>query len=152
MKGRQHPRVRLVLLGMVVLLFLGACAGGAPEAPAQEGAPAQQAPAEAPAQEAQEEAPAGPTVVEVSLTEFAIEMPAELPAGLIRFEVKNDGAFLHNIRIVGQGIDVALASDLTGGQSGTLEVELPAGTYRVYCPVGSHAQRGMDMTLTVTGG
>ncbi len=145
MKGRQHPRGRFVLLGvgMVVLLFLGACAGGAPEAPAQEGAPAQ---------EAQEEAPAGPTVVEVSLTEFAIQMPAELPAGPIRFEVKNDGAFLHNIRIVGQGLDVALSSDLTGGQSGTLEVELPPGTYRVYCPVGSHAQRGMDMTLTVTGG
>ncbi len=151
MKGHRYPRARLVLLwvGIASLLFLGACAGQSPETPAQE-APAQEAPAEA--APPQEEAPAGPTLVEVSLTEFAIEMPAELPAGPIRFAVSNDGAFVHNIRIVGEGIDVALPSDLLGGQSGTLEVELPPGTYRVYCPVGSHAQRGMDMTLTVSGG
>jgi len=93
---------------------------------------------------------AGSGAVEVSLSEFAIDMPTTLPAGPTVFNVTNDGEFPHNLEIEGQGIEVALENNLESGQGGTLEVDLPAGTYEVYCPVGNHADRGMRLELTVT--
>ena len=88
--------------------------------------------------------------VAVSLTEFAIDMPTELPAGPTTFEVTNDGTTEHNFEVEGQGIEEVLPANLEPGQSGTLEVDLAPGTYEVYCPVGNHADQGMRLELTVT--
>ncbi len=90
-------------------------------------------------------------MVDVELTEFKINMPAELPAGPTMFHVHNAGNAVHNIEVEGQGIEKELESNLEPGGKATLNVNLKPGEYRVYCPVGNHAQRGMDMTLTVTG-
>ena len=88
--------------------------------------------------------------VQVSLVEFEIRMPTELPAGLTTFVVTNDGARQHNFVIEGQGIEEVFAQNLQAGESNTMTVELPPGEYRVYCPVGNHAGQGMELTLTVT--
>jgi hypothetical protein len=89
--------------------------------------------------------------VEVSLTEFAIDMPTTLPAGPTTFVVSNNGSFEHNFEIESEelGIEVALAANLAPGETATLEVDLPAGTYEVYCPVGNHREQGMEVELTV---
>ena len=46
--------------------------------------------------------------VAVSLTEFAIDMPTELPAGPTTFEITNDGTIEHNFEVEGQGIEEEL--------------------------------------------
>ena len=91
-------------------------------------------------------------MVSVELVEFEIRMPEELPAGETTFEVTNAGTFPHNLEIEGQGVEAVLDANLEPGQSGTLEVELAAGTYEVYCPVGNHEAEGMRLEVTVTGG
>lgn len=35
------------------------------------------------------------------------------------------------------------------GESGSLTVDLQAGTYQIWCPVGNHRSQGMQTTLTV---
>lgn len=95
----------------------------------------------------------GPNVVGVALTEFAINMPTELPAGPTQFNVSNVGAAQHNFVIQGEGVDQRLADEnLTGRQSASFELDLAPGTYTVFCPVGQGAHRanGMEVTLTVS--
>lgn len=88
--------------------------------------------------------------VEVILTEFEIQMPTELPAGPTVFLISNTGDAPHNFEIEGQGIEKELESNLEGGEEGRLEVTLEPGTYTIYCPVGNHAEQGMELELTVT--
>jgi uncharacterized cupredoxin-like copper-binding protein len=90
--------------------------------------------------------------VAVSLMEFAIDMPTELPAGPTTFEITNDGTIEHNFEVEGQGIEEELPENLAPGATGTLTVDLAPGTYEVYCPVGNHADQGMRLELTVTAG
>jgi plastocyanin len=89
--------------------------------------------------------------VAVSLTEFAIDMPTELPAVPTTFAITNNGTVEHNFEVEGQGIEEELEMNLAPGESGTLELDLAPGTYEVYCPVGNHAEQGMEVELTVTG-
>ena len=88
--------------------------------------------------------------VEVTLTEFEIQMPAELPAGPTVFLISNTGEFPHNFEIEGNGIEMELDADLQPGEEAMLEVDLQAGTYEIYCPVGNHHEQGMELELTVT--
>lgn len=89
--------------------------------------------------------------VEVGLTNFNIDMPSELPAGSTTFEITNNGESEHNFEVEGQGIETELDQNLQPGESATLEVDLQPGTYEIYCPVADHADRGMQLELTVTG-
>ena len=104
------------------------------------------------AAEATPVASAGGETVAVSLTEFMIDMPTELPAGPTTFEITNNGTIEHNFELEGQGIEEELPENLTPGASGMLELDLAPGTYEVYCPVGNHAGEGMRLELTVTDG
>jgi hypothetical protein len=99
-----------------------------------------------------DEANAAPEIVDVSLSNFAIDMPTEISAGPVRFAITNDGAAPHNFVIEGPGINKRLANNLAPGQSGFLNVDLEPGTYTVFCPVGEGAHRanGMELELTVT--
>lgn len=88
--------------------------------------------------------------IDVTLTEFRIEMPARLQAGPTTFIVTNAGTVEHSFRIEGMGIDESLDTVLKPGETGTLLVELIPGTYEVSCPVGDHDERGMSLDLVVT--
>jgi uncharacterized cupredoxin-like copper-binding protein len=109
------------------------------------------------AEEVDEETPVADEVgedtglVDVSLSEWTIDMPTSIPAGPTTFNITNNGTVAHNFEIEGNGVEESLATNLAPGESGTLELVLEAGTYEVYCPVGegSHRQQGMELELTV---
>lgn len=90
--------------------------------------------------------------IAVSLTEFAIDMPTELPAGPVTLVITNDGSVAHNFVLEGEGFEQRLPARLDPGTAATLEVDLPAGTYTAFCPVGGGAHRanGMEVALTVS--
>jgi uncharacterized cupredoxin-like copper-binding protein len=87
--------------------------------------------------------------VKVTLTEYKIEMPASVSAGVTTFKVTNTGKEAHGFEIEGNGIEKALKPRLKKGESGSLQVDLKPGTYEVYCPVLGHKRRGMTLNLTV---
>ena len=70
------------------------------------------------------------------------------PAGRVRLLSENTGTTPHALRITGGGLDVSTES-FAGGQSRTLDMVLPAGTYQLVCPLPGHEQQGMSATLTV---
>lgn len=100
--------------------------------------------------EDEEAAAAGGEAVEVVLTEWAIDMPATLPAGPITFRLVNDGEFPHTMEIEGEGFEEVADVVEAGGET-TFETELAPGTYTVYCPVndGGHREQGMEIEVTV---
>ena len=87
--------------------------------------------------------------VEVKLREYKIEMPAFIGAGATTFNVTNTGNETHGFEIEGSGIEKALKPRLKKGESGSLQVDLKPGTYKVYCPVIGHKWHGMSLDLTV---
>ena len=70
--------------------------------------------------------------VPVSLTEFAITMPATLPAGEVTFAITNDGTFTHNFEIENEdlGVEEELETPLEPGETGHADrsISLPAPT------------------------
>lgn len=87
--------------------------------------------------------------VEVRLSEYAIAIPQTLPPGPTTFLVRNEGQKSHSFKIEGPGIDNGLETILRPHATGTLQVTLQPGEYKVYCPIGSHAIKGMTTTLVV---
>jgi uncharacterized cupredoxin-like copper-binding protein len=87
--------------------------------------------------------------VEVKLSEYKIEMSASVGAGTTTFNVTNTGKETHGFEIEGNGIEKALKPRLKKGESGSLQVDLKPGTYKVYCPVLGHKRHGMSLDLTV---
>jgi plastocyanin len=88
--------------------------------------------------------------VDVRLTEYAVEMPGTLPAGPTTFLVHNQGQKRHSFKIEGPGVDQMLEAIVSPQQTGSLQVTLQPGEYKVYCPIGSHSAKGMTMKLVVT--
>ena len=82
--------------------------------------------------------------VQVSETEFALEPPDTRVArpGLIAFEVHNDGEVPHALAVAGPAGETRTPV-LASGEATTLAVELPAGTYKWFCPLADHERRGM---------
>jgi plastocyanin len=89
--------------------------------------------------------------VDVHLSEYAIKMPEALPAGPTTLVVHNDGNKVHGFRIEGPGLtDAILAKPVPPQETENLQVTLQPGEYKVYCPVGSHENKGMKTILKVT--
>lgn len=87
--------------------------------------------------------------VNVTVTEYRIDMPAKLKPGKTAFIVKNDGKEKHNFEVKGNGTDQKFHIDLTPKQTKVLHVNLKRGTYTAYCPVGDNQKKGMETSLTV---
>lgn len=85
----------------------------------------------------------------IELNEYEIRMPDALAAGHHSFMVVNSGKANHGLVVEGNGTRTALPSQLTRGDSATLEVDLKPGTYTFYCPVDGHRGKGMTRTVTV---
>ncbi len=80
--------------------------------------------------------------------------PAEITLdrpGTYLFRASNSGEGEHAIEIEGEGIEEE-TEDIQPGESTLLEVNLDPGTYKLYCPVGDHEERGMVGTVTVEEG
>jgi uncharacterized cupredoxin-like copper-binding protein len=96
--------------------------------------------------------PAGETVT-LSETEFAID-PAAVSvdqAGVVEFKVENAGSITHALEVEGAGLEEE-TEDIAAGDSASLKVDLPEGTYKLYCPIGNHEDQGMVAQLTVGAG
>jgi uncharacterized cupredoxin-like copper-binding protein len=134
------PRSLAAIPAVIVGLMLAACSAAASPSQAPGGAQ----------DSASEDASGGGEAVEVSLSEFEIDMPTSIPAGHVTFNVTNDGTTTHALEVEGNGIEEE-TEEIAAGDSATLEVDLEAGTYEVYCPVDDHRGMGMELDLEVTG-
>lgn len=87
--------------------------------------------------------------VNISLKDFLLDPDrATVKAGAITFVLKNEGRYTHDFRAEGQGIDEK-APKVGQGRTFEWQITLPAGTYRISCPISNHADRGMVGTLEV---
>jgi plastocyanin len=92
---------------------------------------------------------ASPATVEVRLTEYAFDMPQTLPPGPTTFVLRNEGHKSHSFKLEGPGIEDMTPVIVKPNKTGTVQVTLKPGDYKVYCPIGSHSAKGMTMTLAV---
>ncbi len=87
--------------------------------------------------------------VSVELGEWFVRIdPNPVDAGTIRFNIRNVGERLHAFEIENGDIE-EVSRNLRPGESATMTVELPAGEYHTYCPIGNHEDRGMETMLIV---
>ena len=87
--------------------------------------------------------------IEVQLTEYGIQMPDTISAGVHTFHIANAGKMNHNFAIEGKGVSEKLHEDLTRGNTTNLSIKLAPGTYTFFCPVDGHRGKGMQRTITV---
>lgn len=91
----------------------------------------------------------GTAPVDVKLSEFKIDMPGSIAAGVTDFRVTNTGTTIHNFEVSGNGIEKQFDTNLKPGETQSLRLELKPGTYTIYCPVGTHKDKGMQVDLVV---
>ena len=89
-------------------------------------------------------------VVSVSLVDYALDAARSRVdrAGIVAFEATNDGIVRHALAVDAPAGQVRTPS-LRPGQRATTSVRLPPGTYKWYCPVADHEDRGMAGRLRV---
>jgi hypothetical protein len=85
--------------------------------------------------------------IEVELTDDAIEMPDEIAAGFVAFEVTNSGTLEHGFSI--EGAEATLES-LAADQRDTVTIVLEPGSHTAFSPVGSDRDDGLERSFTVT--
>jgi uncharacterized cupredoxin-like copper-binding protein len=93
----------------------------------------------------------GAGTVSLAATEFKFN-PSDptVKSGEVTFNLKNDGRYPHSLEIEDvNGQDKEIEETVSPGQSGTLKVNLPPGTYEYYCPVDGHKDMGMEGEITV---
>jgi uncharacterized cupredoxin-like copper-binding protein len=91
----------------------------------------------------------GEQVVAVTLVEHEIQIDGTATAGEVFFELSNDGDQAHGFAITGGGLDETLVTDVQPGTIERVSVELEAGTYTLWCPIGDHRDLGMETELQV---
>ena len=89
--------------------------------------------------------------VKVDLSEWKVQLtPALVPAGPVVFEVTNAGNIPHAFEVEGGRLERS-TPQIQPGATTTLKLDLHAGSYEAYCPVGkgSHKMLGMMNHLMV---
>ena len=87
----------------------------------------------------------------VHVMDFRLDPKAVSVKGTVSLAVTNDGPTIHNVSIRdASGTLVGATKDLEPGQSATLTVDLPAGSYVLFCSLPGHESLGVKGTLTVT--
>jgi hypothetical protein len=97
--------------------------------------------------------PSAGVTVKVNLSEWEVQVtPSSIPAGPVTFEITNAGSIPHAFEVEGHGTEKS-TPQIQPGKNATLKVDLSAGGYEAYCPVGkgSHKMLGMRSQLTVDG-
>ena len=68
-------------------------------------------------------------------------------AGKVTFEFDNPSSVPHAFEVEGNGVEEE--TDTVTGSKASVTVDLKAGEYTYYCPVGQHRAAGMEGKLTV---
>jgi len=95
-----------------------------------------------------EQASGGGMTASLDMVDIAFE-PTTLTIAAdtdVQVQLTNNGVLPHNFAVPSEGIQ---SEDFSSGASGTITVNLPAGTYEFICSVPGHADAGMVGTLTV---
>lgn len=87
--------------------------------------------------------------VEVTLSEYAIQVPALLPPGRTVFRVRNRGRETHNFLVQRAGERRGIDDGLPPGRTGHVTMDLEPGDYTVLCTVAGHDNRGMTEEIEV---
>jgi hypothetical protein len=91
-----------------------------------------------------------PTIVPVELTEWAVTLGmSALDPGATTFRVHNRGTIPHQFEVEGAGMEKRTRL-IPPDSTVTLAVELKAGSYELYCPVGGGAHKKMGMLAHAT--
>lgn len=88
----------------------------------------------------------------ISMNDFTLS-PATVTIdapGTYTFDATNDGGVDHAFEIEGGGVEEETET-VGPGESTSLTVDLEAGTYEMYCPIGNHRDLGMTGEVTVSG-
>jgi plastocyanin len=95
------------------------------------------------------EAADGVVTVNAQLSGFSLSA-GSAPAGEVTFNVSNVDplGIPHDFSITGEGVDKTTAR-LSGGDSASLTLDLPAGTYTYFCTVEGHQDAGMTGTFII---
>ncbi len=81
-------------------------------------------------------------MVEMAFVPATVAIPADTP---VTFTLATTGLAIHNFSI--EELDVNV--DVPPGQTDTVTITAPAGTYEIYCAIPGHEAAGMVGTLTV---
>lgn len=157
-------------------LFLAALLLAACRSEKRADVPVVDAEAGQPARAAGEVAAAAPTVVTITATDFAFEVPAEIPAGFITMRLVNKGPSLHHVQLLKLDEGKTMA-DFTAalkaggppqwaipaggpnppqpGETSSVQMKLDPGHYVMVCFIPAadgqpHLMKGMMRPLTVT--
>ncbi len=90
-----------------------------------------------------------PATIAVELDEWTVTLDSpNVAAGPVVFHVHNAGTIPHAFEVEGKGVERE-TGPIAPGDSGTLSMNLRAGHYEVYCPIGhdSHRKLGMQADL-----
>lgn len=87
--------------------------------------------------------------IAVTLKDGEISMPTVMKPGPTTFNVNNAGQKEHTLEIEGGGQESGLNAELDAGQTASFEMDLQPGTYKAYCPVDDHEDKGMALQITV---
>ncbi len=126
------------------------CEPVAPAVPATPAPPAAPTPTPPPA----EEEPTG-TALGVKAVEYSYTLSrSEVPAGKVTVQLQNFGEDPHNLDIAPAGEEAhpEKISTVVPGSQKTATYELPEGTYRLWCDLEGHDEKGMHAVLVVGGG
>ena len=124
--------MRIVALSFTVIV-LGACGGSSTPS---------STPTTSPPSESTSPPASGEALV---MKDFMFEpMDFTLASGA-RITIRNEGSAQHNLTVEGQDF----SKDVSPGETETEDLELPAGSYSIFCRF--HRAQGMVGTLTITG-
>lgn len=130
---------------MALVVVLAACGvGSATSSPGRAAAsvPAMSSPGRAASRE-----PATPIVVK----DFTLDPKDVTLDGPSALAVSNAGPTIHNVTIRdGSGTILGATPDLKTGESATLSVSVPPGSYVLYCSLPGHESLGIKGTLIVS--
>jgi len=126
-------------------------------APGAGGGPPAAAPGPYPAGPAPSPPPPGATTISLTASNFAFSpsAPATVRVGALRLELANGTTGTeHRVGVrtlPGEVLIPPQSPVANAGESTSVDVTLAvAGTYQIFCGVGTHAQQGMVVPLTVT--
>jgi hypothetical protein len=87
-------------------------------------------------------------VVDVALTGTSFQVEGSMAPGPVRFHVRNVSTGRHSFAVDGIDHTFKLEDPLAPGASGTLDVELPSGSFRIRCPLAGHTEPPRQLIVT----
>jgi uncharacterized cupredoxin-like copper-binding protein len=89
------------------------------------------------------------TLVDVTLTEYAIQMPSTLKHGWVTFRITNNGTVPHGVCAQDGRKTYQPTSQIAPGASVLSPIKLKKGSFMLYCSIKAHADAGMQAVAYV---